>query len=87
MECPPPVCGVGLKSFGQSRKVGSRKSGVKMERTASLGKHFDLFCDNYSTADTILIILQIIQTKGRFTKKTENLILLPAFRLSSHIVF
>ena len=72
MECPPPVCGVGLKSFGQSRKVGSRKSGVKMERTASLGKHFDLFCDNYSTADTLLMILQIIQTKGRFTKKNRK---------------
>ena len=71
MECPPPVCGVGLKSFGQSRKVGSRKSGVKMERTASLGKHFDLFCDNYSTADTFLMILQIIQTKGRVTKNTK----------------
>ena len=87
MECPPPVCGVGLKSFGQSRKVGSRKSGVKMERTASLGKHFDLFCDNHSTADTLLMILQITQTKGRFTKKIQNLILPPSFRLSSNIVF
>ena len=43
-----------------------------MERTASLGKHFDLFCDNHSTADTLLMILQIIQTKGGSTKKTNT---------------